>query len=107
MQFFAGKVVVITGAGSGLGEALAHVLVKQGSHVVLSDIDQGALNALQADLVKLDNPQTGSIKIFAADVSDYENMQAFSSFVGAEFGRLDFLINRCHQLDRGLLLYLL
>ena len=93
MQFFLGKVVVITGAGSGIGKALAYALVKQGSHVVLSDIDQGSLNALQTDLAKLDNPQTGSIKIFAADVSDYENMQAFSSFVGTEFGRLDILIN--------------
>ena len=61
--------------------------------MVLADIDEAAINSLQADLAKLDNPQTGSIKIFAADVSDYENMQAFSSFVGAEFGRLDFLIN--------------
>ncbi len=93
MQSFANKRAVITGAGSGIGTALAHALSSQGCHVILSDIDQGSLETVRADLIKSSYHRNLTTKTFVADVSDYEQMKAFSFFVESEFGKVDLLIN--------------
>ena len=93
MQSFANKRAVITGAGSGIGRALAYALISRGCHVILSDTDQSSLETVCADLVKSSNHRDLTTKIFVANVSDYEQMKAFAFFVEAEFGKVDLLIN--------------
>ena len=93
MQSFANKRAVITGAGSGIGRALAHALSSQGCHVILSDIDHGSLETVRADLIKSNYHRDLTTKTFVANVSDYEQMKAFSFFVESEFGKVDLLIN--------------
>ena len=93
MQSFGNKRAVITGAGSGIGRALAHALSSQGCHVILSDIDQGSLETVRADLIKSSYHRNLTTKTFVANVSDYEQMKAFSFFVESEFGKVDLLIN--------------
>ena len=50
MQALAGKVAVITGAGSGIGKALAELLARQGCRLALADINSANLEATAADL---------------------------------------------------------
>ena len=79
-----GKVVIVTGASSGLGLADSRALAAEGARVVMSDIndDQGrqAADDLGATYVH-------------HDVSDEESWQALMDRVSAEFGRLDGLVN--------------
>jgi NAD(P)-dependent dehydrogenase (short-subunit alcohol dehydrogenase family) len=50
MKDFRGKTAVVTGAASGIGNAIARSLAKEGARVVLADVEQGALDAAVADL---------------------------------------------------------
>ena len=63
MARFADKVVVITGAASGIGEGAARRFVEEGATLVLGDIDKGALDQLVAELV-------GTVETRKTDVTD-------------------------------------
>ncbi len=80
----ADKVVVVTGAASGLGAADARALVAEGAHVVLTDIDTEAGASLAEELGAVFLPQ---------DVSDEAAWDAVMAEVDQRFGRLDALVN--------------
>jgi len=85
----AGKVVLITGASSGIGEAAARLLASQGAHVVLGARRTERLEAIATEI----RTQGGSVRYRALDVTRLEDVQAFVSFAQDEFGRLDVLVN--------------
>lgn len=89
------KVVLITGAGGGLGSSLAEVLVERGAHVALIDIDEDAAERAAAAL-----PPS---QAFAArgDVTDLESMQAAVARTIERFGRLDVAIANAGILGRA------
>ena len=93
MRFFANKRAVITGAGSGIGRALAQSLNSKGCHLILSDIDRAALETVCADLKESGPQQDLTLKSFVANVADYDQMKAFAFFVESEFRNIDLLIN--------------
>ena len=79
--------VLITGAGSGLGRALAERHALRGDAVACADLDRGRAEATCAAL-------SGSGHLaFAVDVGSDESMQALADEVRAVWGRLDFLYN--------------
>ncbi len=80
----ANKVVVVTGAASGLGAADARALVAEGAQVVLTDIDTDAGYALASELGAVFLPH---------DVSDEAAWEAVMTEVKDRFGHLDALIN--------------
>ena len=79
--------VLITGAGSGLGRALAERHAVRGDAVACADLDRGRAEATCAAL-----PGSGHLA-FAVDVGSDESMQALADEVRAVWGRLDFLYN--------------
>jgi NADP-dependent 3-hydroxy acid dehydrogenase YdfG len=89
MNNIEGKVVVITGASSGLGEATARLLSQQGALLVLGarrlDRLQALVTALQA--------QGGQALAVATDVTDPAAVQALVDAALSAFGRIDVLIN--------------
>lgn len=80
-----GKRAIVTGAGSGIGEAIAKRFIEEGAKVLIADIS-GAQNEVAARL--------GANCIAThADVSSSEQVQAMFTMVEAEFGGLDILVN--------------
>jgi len=89
MKHFKDKVAVITGAGSGIGRALAINLGQQGCHLALSDID---LPGLQ-ETVALLNRSDLRVTVHQFDVSDREAVYHFAGEVIARHGKVDIVIN--------------
>lgn len=84
-----GKVIAITGASSGIGEATARRLAREGGKVVLGARRTRRLEALAAEIEKAG----GSAVFTALDVTSRESARAFVDFAVASFGRLDVLVN--------------
>jgi NAD(P)-dependent dehydrogenase (short-subunit alcohol dehydrogenase family) len=81
----AGKVAVVTGAGSGIGAAIARAFAAKGAWVALLDIDGGAAKARAATLA--------SSTAWACDVADSGNVEAVVAAVEMEMGGIDILVN--------------
>ncbi|PBP65648.1 oxidoreductase [Pseudomonas syringae] len=89
MSNIQGKVVLITGASSGIGEAAARLIAAKGAHVVLGARRIERLQTLVADI----EAQGGSARFRALDVTDALDMQAFADFATHAFGKIDVIIN--------------
>jgi short-subunit dehydrogenase len=85
---FEGKVAVITGAGSGIGRALAQQLAAKGARVALSDVNASGLQETMASL-----PPGCEARAYVVDVSDCEAVFAHADDVKREFGTAHFVIN--------------
>ena len=85
----AGKVVVITGASSGLGEAAARLLAAQGAEVVLGARRVDRLEALAREI----NDQGRRALALATDVVDPKQVQRLVDTAVERFGRVDVIIN--------------
>lgn len=84
---FAGKVVVVTGAGSGIGAAAARLFVAEGAAVVVVDRHQESVDDVVSGLA---SEQALGMQ---ADVSNLESVEALIDAVLARFGRIDVLVN--------------
>lgn len=80
-----GKIALVTGAGSGIGESSARLFAAQGAGVVVADIDADAAERVAASI-----RSTGaSASAVAADVTDEADVAAMVQHVLDRFGRLD------------------
>jgi meso-butanediol dehydrogenase/(S,S)-butanediol dehydrogenase/diacetyl reductase len=92
---FEGKVVVVTGAGSGIGEATARRFVAEGAHVVLSDSVRDKIEETVASM------PTGSATAVVADSADYAEVMQLIGDCVAQHGRLDVLVNNAGTVTQG------
>jgi NAD(P)-dependent dehydrogenase (short-subunit alcohol dehydrogenase family) len=82
----AGRVALITGGAAGIGRAAATLFVREGSHVVIADIDERAGARLAGTL--------GSAALFVrTDVTDEGSVKAAVAATEQHFGKLDVLLN--------------
>ena len=86
MQRFKGKVVIVTGAGSGIGEATARRFSAEGAAVVLADRERRKLSRV-ADLPR------ERTHVHVADVSGYKQVQSLVAATIKAFGGLHVLVN--------------
>lgn len=79
-----GKVVVVTGAASGLGLADAQALTAEGAQLIMTDVDEEAGQAAAAEL---------DARFLRQDVSDEQGWTDLMALVESDYGRLDALVN--------------
>jgi NAD(P)-dependent dehydrogenase (short-subunit alcohol dehydrogenase family) len=84
----AGKTALVFGGDSGIGWHTARLLLAEGTRVVLSDLDQGRLDAAAAQL----HAPEGRLFAFAADVTSLEDLGGLRRRIEAEVGRIDILV---------------
>lgn len=83
------KVIAITGASSGIGEASAKLLAKNGAKVVLGARRVQKLEEIVQDI----RAQGGTAEFKALDVTHRDEMKAFIQFTKNQFGRVDVIFN--------------
>ncbi len=88
MKSLANKVVALTGAGSGIGRALALQLAGQGCHLALADVNASALAETAAQL-----PNTVTVTTHSVDVANKEQVYAWADAVIQAHGQVDMIIN--------------
>ena len=90
MKSFDGRVVAITGAGSGIGRALAVDLARRGALLALSDVDASGLDGT-VDLVKAAGVR--EVRSDVVDVASRPAVEAWASDVVGQFGRVNVLVS--------------
>nr|WP_298728880.1 SDR family oxidoreductase [uncultured Steroidobacter sp.] len=85
----AGKVVLITGASSGIGEATARMLATNGAKVVLGARRTDRLQKIVSEI----RERGGTAEYRALDVANREDVNAFVAFAVEKFGRVDVIFN--------------
>ncbi len=89
MQDFHGKVAVVTGGASGIGNALARRFASEGARVVIGDVEEAALERAVADL------RAGGAEVegFVTDVTEPAQMQALADATVERFGGVHVFCN--------------
>lgn len=86
----AGRVAIVTGAASGMGRATARLFASEGARVALVDRD-GEACAEVADEIAADGHP--GCRAYALDVADHAAIRATIAAIGADFGRIDIIVN--------------
>jgi 3-oxoacyl-[acyl-carrier protein] reductase len=110
----AGQVAVVTGAGRGIGRAIALTLAELGSHTILCGRSREALEqtaaAIQSSGGQSANRGAGKSSVIECDVTDLHSVESLAERIEHTFHRLDILVNNAgigvaggplHQLSPG------
>jgi meso-butanediol dehydrogenase/(S,S)-butanediol dehydrogenase/diacetyl reductase len=92
-----GKVALVTGAGSGIGRAIALRFASEGAAVVVNDLVADSAQRVAKEI----EAAGGRARAFPADVADPRQVESLVRFATAEFGRLDVLVNNAAAVIPG------
>ncbi|MCB1693890.1 MAG: SDR family NAD(P)-dependent oxidoreductase [Pseudomonadales bacterium] len=88
MKDFSGRVAAITGAGSGMGRALAILLAREGCHVAIADVSEDGLHQTMSQL-----PDSVTATSHVVDVSDRAVVETFAADVERAHGAVHMIFN--------------
>lgn len=91
---FAGRVVIVTGGGSGMGSAAARIFARDGATVVVTDFDENSGQDIVAEI-------GGGAVFKQCDVSDFGQVDAVVSEIIEQFGKIDILFNNAGIVTMG------
>lgn len=97
MEHLVGKVAVVTGAGSGIGKALAERFVDEGMKVVLADLDEVRLRSVEAQLTEVG----GDVFPVVVDTALEESVQALAAKALDRYGAAHVLCNNAGVVGTG------
>ena len=100
---FNDKVIWITGASSGIGEALAYEFAQRGSKLILSARRESELNRVKSQCVSL-GASDSHINVLPLDLANQDAMISLAKEANDVFGRIDFLLNNAGISQRSLCL---
>jgi len=89
MRRLENKIALVTGAGAGIGRAIAETFAREGGHVLVTDVDGEAAKEV-ADAIVMSN---GAASAHTLDVADTAQVKALMDEVKEVHGRLDVLVN--------------
>ncbi|MCK4416771.1 MAG: 3-oxoacyl-[acyl-carrier-protein] reductase [Candidatus Latescibacteria bacterium] len=89
MQALQNKIAIVTGAGQGIGQAIAVRLAQEGAEVIVSDINLQGVEQTASQIRQMDRKSL-ALKV---DVANFEDVQAMVHKSTEEFGRVDILVN--------------
>lgn len=89
MQIGAGSTAVVTGAGGGLGRSIALDLAKRGARVLLSDINQAAVDGVAKEI----RERGGQADVKLCNVAELTEVEALAKRADELFGKTDLLVN--------------
>ena len=89
------KVVVITGAGSGIGKETAIIFAREGAKVVCSDYNENTANET-ANIIRNEGKEAISVKV---DISNWEDIDNMINQTLSNYGKLDVIINNAGIFD--------
>lgn len=90
-----GKIAVVTGASSGMGQAITRLYAAEGAKVVAAARRKDRIEALAAEAAK----SGGIVEPYAADMFKTEDVEGMVDFAVEKFGRIDILVNCAGILD--------
>jgi 3-oxoacyl-[acyl-carrier protein] reductase len=83
-----GKAAIVTGAGRGIGKAIARKFLQEGAEVLICDLDPGRVEDARGELAAL-----GAVHGEVANVASREEVEELVGRARREFGRIDVLVN--------------
>lgn len=89
MELLKDKVALVTGAGSGIGKAIAKLFAKNGAKVMVSDLNEESAKKVSEEI----KSEGGEASYFVADTSSSELVKALVEKTAEEYGRLDIACN--------------
>lgn len=92
-----GKVVIVTGASSGIGKAAAVLFANKGATVVAVGRNEKELNVLGTSV----RSKSGSVKPYLADLTEVSQIDRMTSSVVQSYGRIDVLVNSAGIIANG------
>jgi 3-oxoacyl-[acyl-carrier protein] reductase len=95
---FNDNVVVVTGAGQGIGEQLVRAFAAEGADCALLDVNEEAAKSVAGSLEGV------KAVAYAADVTDMDRMEGVAKEIVSEFGKVDVLVNNAGITRDGLML---
>lgn len=101
MKRLEGKTAIVTGAGRGIGQAVAERFAQEGAKVILISRNPASCGS-SADIINVKYPE--SCKAFACDVSDAAAVDICLKSILAEYPRIDILVNNAGITKDGLLM---
>src|SRR3954454_9807594 len=93
MALLQDKIVLVTGAGAGIGRAIALAMAENGATVAAADIDEAAAQRTASEASGNTGDKTPGAIAIAADCGDLASIDRMVARVVAEFGRLDAIVN--------------
>jgi NAD(P)-dependent dehydrogenase (short-subunit alcohol dehydrogenase family) len=97
MRRLEGKIALVTGAGAGIGRAMAETFAREGAVVAVADRDGTAAQEVAAAIVKAN----GAASAHDIDVTETSQVKALLAEIGSRHGRLDVLVNNAGVGERS------